>query len=206
LKEEGFAVANTNAPFGFRQVQGLGAAPTYEQVEVVVQYNAAAIYFGDPVAALADGTVAVAPTTTGTPPPPLAGIFQGCKYLSVSQKRTVWSNYWPGSDVASGNLVTAYIINDPHAKFIAQTDGTGAALIDVNSTVGFNIGTGNPANGISGAYLIPATAPSIAGNPFTIFGIVQAPPGANGTLANGQPYDWAIVGFNNVQTKIVTGI
>ena len=94
-------MANTNAPFGFRQYSGNGSAPTYEQVAVVIDYNATNIFFGDPVTWQSDGTVALSAATGATPAAlGIAGIFVGCKYLSVSQKRTVWGNYWPGSDVA----------------------------------------------------------------------------------------------------------
>jgi len=119
-------MANTSAPFGFRQYSGNGSAPTYEQIAVRIAYNASAIFYGDPVLPDANGYVVVgAPGTTQ-----IAGVFQGCKYLSVSQKRTVWSNYWPGSDVASSQTVEGYIVNDPNAKFIAQTGATGATAAD----------------------------------------------------------------------------
>jgi len=203
-------MANTQAYFGFRQYQGTGSAPTYEQVAVLIAYNANAIYYGDPVTWQAAGTVAQSASTGATPAAlGIAGIFVGCQYLSVSQKRTVWSNYWPGSDVASTSTVTGYIINDPNAKFVAQSDGTGIALADVNSTIGFAIGSGNTANGLSGAYLDTTTintASYLQNNPFKIVGIINDPPGSQGTLSNGQAYDWAIVSFNNVVTRNFQGV
>jgi hypothetical protein len=203
-------MANTQAYFGFRQYQGTGSAPTYEQVAALVNYNANAIYNGDPVTWQSDGTIARSASTGATPAAlGIAGVFVGCQYLSVSQKRTVWSNYWPGSDVASGNYVTAYVINDPNAKFVAQSDGTGIALSDVNSTIGFAIGSGNAANGLSGAYLDTTTlntASYLQNSPFKIVGIINDPPGSQGTLSNGQAYDWAIVSFNNVVTRNFQGV
>jgi hypothetical protein len=205
-------MANTNAPFGFRQYSGNGSAPTYEQVAVVINYNASAIYYGDPVTPQSDGSVAQSSSTGATPGTPgIAGIFQGCKYLSVSQKRTVWSNYWPGSDVASGNVVTGYIVNDPNARFIAQSDSTGIAYpADLNATIGFVIGSGNAANGISGAYLDTTTLNTATYNiyaPFKVVGVYQTDvAGFPGAYANGQAYDYAIVAFNYVQTKNFVGI
>jgi hypothetical protein len=203
-------VANTNSPFGFRQYKGNGSAPTYEQVEYSMAYNATATFFGDPVTATAAGGVARSASTGATPAAlGVAGIFVGCKYLSVSQKRTVWGNYFPGSDVASTDTVTAYVVNDPNARWVAQTDSTGAALADVNGTVGFAIGTGNTANGISGAYIDMTTFNTSSYdiyNPFKIVGILNDPPGAPGTLAVGQAYDWAIVAFNNVGTRNFSGV
>jgi len=109
-------MANTSAPFGFRQYSGNGSAPTYEQVEVLIAYNATNIFNGDPVEPDANGLVIQGDGTTAAAG--IAGIFIGCKYLSVSQKRTVWSNYWPGSDVAATEEVYGYIINDPNARFL----------------------------------------------------------------------------------------
>lgn len=193
-------MANTSAPFGFRQYSGTGSAPTYEQVAVRIAYNASAIFYGDPVQPDANGYVVVgSPGTTQ-----LAGVFQGCKYLSVSQKRTVWSNYWPGSDVASTQTVEGYIVNDPNAKFLAQTDSTGATAADINANVNFAIGTGNTASGISGAYVNMSTVNTTATLPFRIVGLDVDPPGAPGTAAGA--YNLVVVAFNNVSTKQLTGI
>jgi hypothetical protein len=193
-------MANTSAPFGFRQLSGTGSAPTYEQVPVRIAYNASAIYYGDPVQPDANGYVVVgSPGTTQ-----IAGIFVGCKYLSVSQKRTVWSNYWPGSDVASGNTVEGYIVNDPNAKFLAQTGATGATAADINANVNFAIGTGNANTGISGAYVDMSTVNTTNTLPFRIVGLDVDPPGSPGTDAGA--YNLVIVAFNNVSTKQLTGI
>lgn len=193
-------MANTNAPFGFRQYSGTGSAPTYEQVPVRIAYNASAIYYGDPVQPDANGYVVVgSPGTTQ-----IAGIFVGCKYLSVAQKRTVWSNYWPGSDVASSNIVEGYIVNDPNAKWVAQTGATGATAADINANVNFAIGTGNAASGISGAYVDMSTVNTTNTLPFRIVGLDVDPPGAPGTEAGA--YNLVIVAFNNVSTKQLTGI
>jgi hypothetical protein len=193
-------MANTNAPYGFRQYSGNGSAPTYEQVPVQIAYNATNIFFGDPVEPDANGQVVQGDGTTAAAG--IAGIFVGCQYLSVAQKRTVWSNYWPGSDVASSNYVTGYIVNDPNAKFVVQSDATGIVQGDVNLNVGYAIGTGNTANGISGAYITGATTTNTL--PFRIVGLVSAPPGSAGTESGA--YNWVIVAFNNVATKSLTGI
>jgi len=195
-------MANTDAPFGFRQFSGTGSAPTYEQIAVRIVYNATNIFFGDPVAPDANGYVVRASSNSVQ----IAGIFVGCQYLSVAQKRTVWSNYWPGSDVASGNVVIGYIVNDPNAKWVAQSDATGVATTDINANIGFAIGTGNTANGISGAYLDTSTINTTNTLPFRIISLIDFPPGAPGTNSSGQAYDWVVVAFNNVSTKQLTGI
>jgi hypothetical protein len=195
-------MANTNAPFGFRQYSGNGSAPTYEQVPVQIAYNATNIFFGDPVEPDANGQVIQGDGTTAAAG--IAGIFVGCQYLSVSQKRTVWSNYWPGSDVASTNTVIGYIINDPNARFLVQTGSTGATQSTVNLNVPYVIGSGNTANGISAATVDVANAAVTATLPFRVVGLVTEPPGSAGTEAGA--YNYVVVAFNNVTTKNQTGI
>ena len=189
-------MANTQAYNGFSQYSGNGSAPTYEQVVATIQStNTTAIFYGDPVEPNAGGYI-----IQGTGSASIAGIFVGCKYLSTSQKRTVWSNYWPGSD-NNGN-VEAYIINDPNARFIAQFGNVSVDQAYVNSGVGFNIGSGNANTGISGAYL--ATLATDSTMPFRVVSLVTTPPGVNGTEAGA--YQKAIVAFNNVSTKTLVSI
>lgn len=192
-------MANTNAPFGFRQYSGTGSAPTYEQnVRYIASNNTTAIFFGDAVIPLTTGYIGQA--TAGTVR--IEGIFAGCKYVSTSQKRTVWSNYWPGSD-ATGD-VTAYIIDDPNAKFVVQSSDSGGtapvAFANVGEYINLAVGTGNTATGISGMTVNVATLATTATLPFRIVGLVQDPPGANGTDIASE-YNQVIVAFNNASTR-----
>jgi len=194
-------MANTAAYNGFQQYSGTGSAPTYEQVAVLISSSSTtAIYNGDPVEPDANGFIVRGTTSSSSGNTQIAGIFIGCKYLSVSQKRIVWSNYWPGSD-NSGNI-EAYIINDPNAKFVAQFGNVSVAQSYVNSGVGFNIGTGNANNGLSGAFL--ATLATDSSMPFKVVSLVTEPPGVNGTESGA--YQRPIVAFNNVSTKQLTGV
>ena len=167
-------MANTQAYYGFLQFQGgAGGAPTFAQSpRRIASTNSTAIFTGDPVMPVvgtANGYITqAAPGTTA-----LAGIFVGCKYLSTSQKRVVWSNYWPGSD-ATGD-VEAYVIDDPNARFIVQTSTssfpmTGSVTTMTSGVIGqnaqFSIGTGSTATGRSGAYL--SSLGTTATFPFTI--------------------------------------
>jgi hypothetical protein len=197
-------MANTFAPFGFRQYSGNGGAPTYAQVAVKIKSDyTTPIFNGDAVLQDANGYITQAgdaPTTQ------LAGVFAGCKYLSVSQKRTVWSNYWPGSD--NNGDVEAYIINDPNALFIAQAS---SSLNVTQAAVGASISLaggaaspgGNTATGQSGMYLNTIGTSSTA--PFRVVSLVTDPPGANGTdIASNA--DYVVVAFLNVSTKTLVTI
>ncbi len=193
-------MANVQAYSGFTQVfGGSGGAPTFAMTpRRIASTNSTAIFFGDPVmpvVSTANGYITQAvPGTTM-----LAGIFAGCKYLSVSQKRTVWSNYWPGSDTTGD--VEAYIVDDPNAQFLVQTSTTsftvsGTTTNFTSSPVGqyaqFTIGTGTTANGISGAYL------SSLGTTVTLPFIIRA---MYESVSNGgdptSQFCKVIVGFNN---------
>jgi len=162
---------------------------------------------------------------------PVAGVFVGCKYLSTSQKRTIWSNYWPGSD-ANGD-VTAYVITDPNAQFIVQTanSNTTATAVGV-SAIGQNISfnyndytgsgetNGNTANGLSTFFadqysLIANSSAGAASNnflPFRIISLANYVPGATSPLAgiNGNDsttaYNKIVVGFNNSMQRGLAGI
>jgi hypothetical protein len=195
-------MANTNTPFGFQEYYGgAGGAPTFAQAaRRVSASDSTAIYFGDPVMpAVSSATGYITQASPGTTV--LAGIFVGCKYLSTSQKRTVWSRYWPGSD-ATGD-VEAYVIDDPNARFVVMGNSTtfnigGTLSTYTSSPVGqyaqFAIGSGNTASGQSGAYL--NTLGTTVTYPFIVVDLITSPPGANGADPT-TAYNWVVVGFNN---------
>lgn len=189
-------MANTAAPFGFRQYRGTGSSPTYEQVTMAIASgNSTPIYNGDavvPVTGSATGYIKQATASTVA----LAGIFVGCKYLSTSQKRVVWMPYWPGSD-ATGD-VEAYVINDPNAQFVVQAGGTNVGFSKIGQNIQLNVGTGSTSTGQSGMYVeTPATTATL---PFRVTGLVADPPGQNGTDITGT-YNLVIVQFNNTLAR-----
>jgi hypothetical protein len=193
-------MANTQAYNGFQSwFGGSGGASTWAQsVRRIASGNATAIYSGDPVMPVV-GTATGYITQASPGSTVIDGIFVGCKYLSTSQKRTVWSPYWPGSD-ATGDI-EAYIIDDPNAQFIVQTSTsafqvTGSLTTFTSSPVGqyaqFSIGSGNTSNGQSGAYL--SSLNTTVTFPFIVRDMYVGP--SNG----GDPtalYCKVIVGFNN---------
>lgn len=187
-------MANTNTPFGFKQVKGTGSLPTFEQnVRYIASNNSTAIFFGDAVIPLSTGYIAQATASTVR----MEGIFAGCKYTSVSQKRTVWSNYWPGSD-ANGD-VEAYIIDDPNAQFQVQATTGPITFASIGEYAQLTVGTGNTATGISAMTLNTPSATTVT-QPFIVRGLIQDPPGANGTDTT-TAYNIVVVGFNNASTR-----
>lgn len=195
-------MANTNTPFGFAEYYGgAGGAPTFAQVELRVAYdNSTEIYTGDPVMpVIGASTGYITQASPGTTT--LAGIFVGCKYLSTSQKRTVWSRYWPGAD-ATGDVI-AYVINDPNARFQVMGNSTTFNIAGTLTQWGqnpvgqyaqFAIGSGNTSSGTSGAYL-NALGTTVT-YPFIVTDLITSPPGAPGADPT-TAYNRVIVGFNN---------
>lgn len=198
---------NNNAPFGFVPYRGNGAAPTYElSTRAIDPANTTKIFQGDPVIPLSTGYITQM-AAGGTVR--CEGIFSGCKYLSVSAKRTVWSNYWPGGD-ASGN-VEAYLYSNPQMQFEVQSSDSGgtAAVAFANIgeyvNIGYGIGlsgtpNGNTANGLSTASVNVATLATTVTHPFIVVGLVDAPPGADGTDTVSE-YNRVIVAFNNASSR-----
>ena len=198
-------MANVLAPFGFAETQRLGAAPNYQMTRCWISpSNATAIYFGDPVTQINTGYVAqsVAGSTQ------IKGIFAGCEYYSLSQKKPFWSRYWPGNtaDVSQvgNNVVAAYVIDDPQAEFFAQGNGQ-ITFAMIGETIQFALGTGSTTTGFSGATLDVSNVGSTTTYPFKIIDLVIAPPGANGADTT-TSYNWARVTFNYQDYKSLTGI
>lgn len=198
-------MANILAPFGFRltAVTGQNSPNNRLTARKISKSNSTAIFHGDPVTSLSTGYIAQSAAGTTQ----IAGIFVGCKYLSTALGRTIWNNYWPGSDAAQD--VEAYIIDDPTAVFMAQVNGGPVALADVGSNINFTLTTaGNTSSGISGAALDGTTVATTSTLPFRIVGYVGdtefsgVGPGSDPTSAN----NYVFVTFNNQDFKVLSGI
>jgi hypothetical protein len=200
-------VSNTNAPFGFVPYRGNGAAPTYElATRLIASNNTTKIFQGDPVIPLTTGYITQM-SAGGTVR--CEGIFSGCKYLSTSQKRVVWSNFWPGADASSD--AEAYLYSNPQMQFEVQSsDASGTSAITLANigeyiNIGYGIGlsgtpNGNTANGLSTASVDQDTLATTVTHPFIIVGLVEAPPGSEGTNAAAE-FNRVIVAFNNASSR-----
>lgn len=224
-------MANIAVAFGFRPVGYVeGAAPTYGmRRRKIALGNTNPIFHGDPVVSLSTGYIAQAASNSVQ----IAGIFQGCEYLSISQGRKVRSNYWPGSDASADP--DCFIIDTAGAMFLAASNGSAIVLGNVGNNVGFFIATGgaaapavtsgqgNTSNQLSGAMLdVAGTNSGSSGAigttntlPFRILDlysnfVAQGAPSAGSTSFNGADnttnFNWAVVAFNNVDQKSLTGI
>ena len=142
----------TNAPNGFqikRKLDGSAWTGQLTSYAIASAYNTA-IYSGDPVAALADGTIGIGVAGTF-----IRGIFYGCKYTDTSGN-VVNSQYWPASTtVLTGTIPYALVCDDPNVVYsVQETNGSGVAgtplaLADRNLNINFYIQAGNAATGQS---------------------------------------------------------
>ena len=210
-------MANNFSPFGFRPVNTSGGAGVNWKLSTrrIQSSNATPIYKGDAVAqdvGPANGYIQQA-TNAITATQPLAGIFWGCQYLSTSQKRVIWNQYWPGSD-ATGDVI-AYVIDSPESRFVVQSSGAGFQISGTvtnfgSSPVGelcnLNVGTGSTLTQQSGMFV--DSIGTTASFPFIITDVVLDPPGSNGSDPTSN-YNYVVVGFNNEWLRsnaAVTGI
>ena len=129
-------MANQDAPFGFRQVGGLGSRPTSEGTSkyVIQSGTTGAIYAGDVMTAgngttISEGRGTLAYGYVGSSETDAVrnvGIFNGCFYDDPTTSKPTFKNYWPG-DVTVTNPsagATAFVYDNPDDLFEVQTSGT----------------------------------------------------------------------------------
>lgn len=194
----------TNAPNGLVPVKKLdgsawtGATNTY----TITSTYATALFRGDPVTILNDGTLGV-----GSAGAACVGVFWGVKWID-STGRVRFENYWPGNPgVLTGSTVEAMVIDDPNTVFsIQETSGTGTAgtplaLADVGLNANFLYTAGSTATGTSAVSLNNASEATTDTLNLKILGLDQTPGNAVGNFAN-----W-LVTLNNHRYKTgVTGV
>lgn len=123
--------------YGLRPIGITGSGPnsTGTTQYEIASNNTDAIYHGGIVIPLAAGVIgktdqAVAPL----------GVLNGVEYVDSGTGKTVFKNYWPGSNNASvdtNHPVKAFVFDDPMQLYVVVADGTNTdratALADVFS-------------------------------------------------------------------------
>ena len=143
-------MANQDAPFGFRQVGGLGSRPTSEGTSkyTIASGFADSIFAGDVVeagAGTSEGGTAIAAGYVGnaaeTSSARNLGIFNGCFYTDPTTSKPTFKNYWPASVAAEAQ---AFVYDNPDDLFEVQAEGTlvqatVARAVDMAYTTGSTI-------------------------------------------------------------------
>ena len=199
-------MANVAGPFGLVRQGTLSGGPNFATfgnppMRISSSYGTA-IGFGDLVTLVAGssptGYIQQWVATDGSASYQAAGVFYGCKYYSTSQKKTVWNNYWPGSD-ATGD-VEAFVDMDPNAIFMIQAYAGPLDLTTIGTTADVNVGTVNTTTGLSGMSLAAPSTSNPSYLPFKVYSVVNSPPGANGTDVT-TAYNNVLVIYNNQISK-----
>jgi hypothetical protein len=186
-------MANQDAPFGFRQVGGLGSRPTSEGTSkyVIASSFADSIYSGDVVefgAGTSENGTSIAAGYVGTAAETSSirnvGIFNGCFYEDPTTSKPTWKNYWPASTAAEAQ---AFVYDNPDDLFEAQSEGT-IVRATVGSGVDMAYVAGSTINGRSKEELA-TTAGSLA---FRVIRLSEDPSNSDIASANA---NW-IVKFN----------
>lgn len=199
-------MANTQATFGFRHIGYLGGgSPDYQlSTGLIASANTTKIFRGDPVVRnTSSGKIEQAANNTAN----IVGIFDGCMYTPDAQSPPTWRSYWPGAGAVSDPV--AYFIDAPNAIFMAAALNTSIVTANIGENVGFAIGTGNTANGFSGATVDQSTLNTTNTLPFRVIAPVTSS-GNFGQVGNGNDpssaYGWCVVAFNNQNFKQLTGL
>jgi hypothetical protein len=210
------ATANVLSPFGFLQVGTASGPPNFAQAGSAHPYRikagfVTAIYNGDAVRMWISGDDSsgaagyITPWVVGDGSGAtkiLVGIFIGCSYYSTSQKKTVWNNYYPGSDAAAD--VDAFVVDDPNSEWMVQGGASALGYATIGQTIDIAATpVGNTTTGQSGMSVVsPSTTIT---SPFKIVNMVTSPPGSPGRdVTSG--YNNVIVAFNNQQFKALLGV
>jgi hypothetical protein len=194
----------TNAPNGFQPVKKLdgsawtGATNPYQ----IASTYATALFRGDPVTTLADGTLGV-----GVAGATCMGVFWGVKYTD-STGVVKFMNYWPGNPgVLTGSTVEALVIDDPNTVFsVQETSGTGTAgtplaLADRGLNINFLYTAGSTATGSSAVSINNATEADTSTLNCKILQLDPTPGNAVGAYAN-----WLVTLNNHFYRGGTTGI
>lgn len=168
-------MSSTATPYGFKPV-GVLTGPynaQFRKFKIASGY-ATAIYTGDLVEPVNDGTVALENGTTAATP---LGVFMGCEYTNPVTGQKLQSPYWPASTVASDAY--AFVFDNPFGVLQVQSAGSIAQTSLFNNVAISTYAAGSSAFGISRVTVgsSPATTNTL---PFRIIGFVEGPDSAVG--------------------------
>jgi len=185
-------MANSNGAFGLRPYGILGsAANTTGTTEYrIASDNSNPIFQGMAVIPLAAGVIDDLQAAAGGNVS-IAGVFNGCEYVSSTTGETIFSNTWPGSGADSNFPVKAFLYDNPAQLFTIATSNVVAAAnteAEVRAAVFANIAfaTGNSGSTTTGISSATADLNTIATTntlALRIMGIMDDPDNSDFTAA-----------------------
>ena len=146
-------MANVLEKFGLRPYRKLDGTPLVgaQNRYTVKPGYATAIYQGDLVKPTSTGNIEKYDPSGGASNV-VVGVFNGCFYNDPTTQKPTYKNYYPGGVTPTEGDLTAYIVEDPDAVFLADADAV-FARADLFSNYGITNTTGVTQTGISKAQL-----------------------------------------------------
>jgi hypothetical protein len=169
-------MANKDAAFGLKPIGKVGQNRDNQGLsEYSIAANDTAIYFQDPVTALATGTIGVAAAGEV-----LLGSLNGVFYTDSTTKKPTWANHLDASNAATD--IVGFVADDPYERFEIQSAGsvTGANIFLV-ADIAYT--AGDSANYVSKTE-ISGTMTSGASAQLRIIGISKDPDNNDTSSAN----------------------
>ena len=117
---------NVVEKFGLRPYRKLDGTPlvgAQNRYRIAAGY-ATAIFQGDLVIPTAAGNVERHTANTSNA---VVGVFNGCFYNDPTTQKPTWKNYYPGGITPTQGGITAFVVDDPDAVFLVDSDGTFSA-------------------------------------------------------------------------------
>jgi len=140
-------MANQLEKFGLRPYRKLDGTPlvgAQNRYKIANGY-ATAIYQGDLVRPLTDGTVV---RSVGNTSYAVVGVFNGCFYNDPTTQKPTYSNYYPGGITPTQGQITAFVVDDPDAVFLVNADAV-FAQANLFGNYSLSVANGSTTTGIS---------------------------------------------------------
>jgi len=205
-------MANSNGAFGLRPYGILGsAANTTGTTEYrIASDNSNPIFQGMAVIPLAAGVIDDLQAAAGGNVA-IAGVFNGCEYVSSVDGSKVFSNSWPGSGADSNFPVKAFLYDNPAQLFTVATSNVVAGAnteAEIRAAVFANIAfatgnSGTTSTGISSATADLNTIATTNTLALRIMGVMDDPDNSDFTAA-GIPLIVRINNHFNAPTGSIT--
>ena len=140
-------MANVSEKFGlspYRKLDGTPLVGAQNRYKIANGY-ATAIYQGDLVRPLTDGTVV---RHVGNTSYAVIGVFNGCFYNDPTTQKPTYSNYYPGGITPTQGQITAFVVDDPDAVFLVNADAV-FAQANLFGNYSLSVANGSTKTGIS---------------------------------------------------------